>query len=157
MTEHASRGAVPSAARTRATGIVQVVDLEAAPHAWETSPGVLVHGHAFNGQVPGPTIEARVGDTLAVRFTNRLPEPASIHWDGLPAQVGTAEDALPTGAARPGSSLAFLITLSDAGTFCYYIPATTTIGQGLHGLLMVRHLGNSASDGAAQPVAGQPL
>ncbi len=147
MTEQASRGAVPPPTRNRVTGIVQVVDLEAAPHAWETSPGAVVHGHAFNGQVPGPTIEASVGDTLAVRFTNHLPEPASIHWDGLPAQVGTAEDAPPSEAAQPGCSLEFLIALSDAGTFCYHIPATTTIGPGLHGVLMVRDLGNPAPDG----------
>jgi FtsP/CotA-like multicopper oxidase with cupredoxin domain len=128
-------------------GIVQIVDLDAAAHSWEISPGVVVHGHAFNGEVPGPIIEATVGDSLAVRFTNALPEPAGIYWHGLPGGGGTAEGARRTGVAQPGDSLEYLVDLSDAGTFCYHIPATTAIGQGLYGLLIVRHLEDAAANG----------
>lgn len=147
MTEPISGGAVISTTGTRVTGIVQIVDLEAAAHSWEISPGVVVHGHAFNGQLPGPTIEATAGDKLAVRFTNGLPEPAVIHWHGLPAEDGTTEGASLSGAAQPGGSLETLIALPGAGSFCYHIPPTAAIGQGLYGLLLVRQPEDPAPDG----------
>src|SRR5512139_4131174 len=62
---------------------VVVVDLEAREADWTIAPGVTLEGWGFNGQVPGPTIAGRVGDVLEVRFTNRLPEPTTIHWHGL--------------------------------------------------------------------------
>ena len=146
MTEQASSGSVVPPPGDPVAGVVQVVELEAAAHAWEISPGVVVHGHAFNGQVPGPALEATVGDTLAVRFINRLPGPARIHWQQRPGHLSTAEGAPPDGPAQPGASLEYLIALSESGTFCYHIPATTTIGQGLHGLLIVAPSGEPCRD-----------
>lgn len=37
----------------------------------------------YNGQVPGPTFEARPGDEVEIRFTNSLPEPTNLHFHGL--------------------------------------------------------------------------
>src|SRR5580692_5726881 len=71
------------------TGKTVTVRPETAETKWEIAPGHVVPGYGFNGQVPGPTIEAEVGDTLVVDLTNALPEPTSIHWHGLrvPAQM----------------------------------------------------------------------
>jgi hypothetical protein len=61
-----------------------VVDLEAAPHPWDIGEKFEpLDGWSYNATVPGPTIEARQGDTLVVRLTNRLAEPTTIHWHGL--------------------------------------------------------------------------
>lgn len=39
---------------------------------------------AINGQFPGPTIRAIVGDTIFVHLTNNLPtEGVVIHWHGI--------------------------------------------------------------------------
>src|SRR5689334_3595226 len=54
---------------------VVFVELEAGAFDWEFVPGQPTQAWGFNGQVPGPTIEARVGDVLEVRLTNRLAEP----------------------------------------------------------------------------------
>ena len=35
------------------------------------------------GQFPGPTIEARSGDTLEVEVSNLLDVGVSLHWHGL--------------------------------------------------------------------------
>jgi FtsP/CotA-like multicopper oxidase with cupredoxin domain len=60
----------------RGTGANEVVlDLEARETAWEVAPGYTIKGYGFNGKVPGPTIEARLGATLVVRLKNGLPEP----------------------------------------------------------------------------------
>src|SRR5687767_1947164 len=61
----------------------RVIELEARETRWEISPGRAVAGYGYNGQVPGPVIEARQGEALEIRFTNRLPEPTLIHWHGL--------------------------------------------------------------------------
>ena len=71
------------AARPDRGRTVVAVDFEAREFDWTIAPGATVKGWGFNGQVPGPTIEARVGDVLEVRFTNRLAEPTTLHWHGL--------------------------------------------------------------------------
>lgn len=64
--------------------------LEAAEIEWEMAPGRKVRGYGFNGQVPGPVLEAKQGIPLEIEFTNRLPEPTVIHWHGL--QIPAAMD-----------------------------------------------------------------
>ena len=36
-----------------------------------------------SGQFPGPTIEARSGDTLEIEIFNSAEEEVSLHWHGL--------------------------------------------------------------------------
>ena len=81
----AYEAAVPAADRS-----VVEVELDAREVDWEFTPGRLTKVWGFNSQIPGPTIEARVGDVLEVRLTNRLPEPTTIHWHGL--QIPAAMD-----------------------------------------------------------------
>ena len=38
---------------------------------------------AVNGQVPGPQLRWREGDTVTVRVKNRLAVPTSVHWHGV--------------------------------------------------------------------------
>src|SRR5262245_31303204 len=40
--------------------------LVAEPIAWEIEPGVVVRAWAYNGQVPGPELRVREGDTVRV-------------------------------------------------------------------------------------------
>ena len=53
------------------------VDLEAR-HGWMRVAGRTAFLHGYNGQVPGPMIEARPGDHVRVRFRNGLAEPTNI-------------------------------------------------------------------------------
>ena len=52
---------------------MKIVELEARQTAWEVRPGHTVDAYGYNGQVPGPVIEARAGEPIEIRFTNRLP------------------------------------------------------------------------------------
>jgi FtsP/CotA-like multicopper oxidase with cupredoxin domain len=135
--------------RRATTGVLQVVDLEAAEHDWEISPGRVVHGYAFNRQAPGPVIEARVGDTLLVQFTNLLPEPATIGWHGLPEPSAMNGIELTANPVAPGGRLQYQLHLPRAGTFCYHslIAATTQSSRGLCGVLVVRDPEEPAFDG----------
>ncbi len=135
--------------RRATTGVLQVVDLEAAEHDWEISPGMVVHGYAFNGQAPGPVIEARVGDTLLVRFTNLLPEPTTIRWHDLPEPSAMNGSELAADPVPPGGRLRYQLHLPNAGTFWYHSPiaATTQSNRGLCGVLVVRDPDEPAFDG----------
>lgn len=42
------------------------VELDARENQWQVAAGLTVPGYAFNGQIPGPTIEASAGDTVVV-------------------------------------------------------------------------------------------
>jgi len=116
------------------------VQLEAAETRWEIAPGHVVSGYGFNGQVPGPTIEADVGDTLVVELTNALPEPTSIHWHGLcvPADMDGTE--LVQQPVQPGETFQYRFVLPDAGTFWYHPHTNETVQleKGLYGALVVR-------------------
>ena len=93
-----------------------VLELEARETNWEIAAGHTVRGYGFNGQVPGPTIEASIDDTVLFRLKNGLPEPTSIHWHGL--RVPAAMDG--TNAVRPGETFEYRFRLPDAGTFWYH-------------------------------------
>jgi bilirubin oxidase len=126
--------------------VVQFVHLEVDEHTWETGSGALARGFAFNGHVPGPTIEASTGDTLVVRFVNGLPEPSGIHWHGL---RHPAETAVGTGAdpVHPGGTREYRFDLPDAGTFWYHaLAAGSALRHGAYGAVIVRDVDEPARD-----------
>ncbi|GJQ57062.1 MAG: hypothetical protein HKUEN07_36310 [Rhodocyclaceae bacterium] len=45
--------------------------------------GVNAHAFTFNGAIPGPELRLKVGDEVIAHFTNRLPEPVSVHFHGI--------------------------------------------------------------------------
>ncbi len=91
--------------------------------------------------VPGPLIVADVGDTLVVRFTNRIPDrTTTIHWHGLRLPAAMDGNPAVSGAVYPGESFTYTFTLRDAGLFWYH-PHVDTDEQmelGLAGPLLVR-------------------
>jgi hypothetical protein len=54
------------------------VYLEARVAEVELAPGRRVSMWTYNGLLPGPRIEARVGNTVRIRFKNSLPEATTI-------------------------------------------------------------------------------
>jgi FtsP/CotA-like multicopper oxidase with cupredoxin domain len=119
------------------TGKTVTVRLEAAETGWEIAPGHVVPGYGFNGQVPGPAIEAEVGDTLVVDLTNALHEPTSIHWHGLRVPAEMDGTQLVQQPIQPGKTFQYRFALPDAGTFWYHphINETVQLEKGLYGAL----------------------
>jgi FtsP/CotA-like multicopper oxidase with cupredoxin domain len=116
------------------------VELEAHELAWEFRPGVRTRAWGFNGQVPGPTIEARVGDVLQVRLTNRLREPTAIHWHGLRIPAAMDGTDLVQRPVAPGETFTYRFSVPDAGTFWYHphVNETVQLERGLYGAMIVR-------------------
>ena len=97
---------------------------------------------AYNASLPGPLIEVFEGDTVEILFVNRLPQPSTIHWHGLP--VPSEQDGNPQDAVAPGAQRIYKFTLPEgcAGTYWYHPhPHGFTAEQvfrGLAGTFIVR-------------------
>src|SRR4051794_16802348 len=118
----------------------RAVELEARETDWEDAPGHSVSGMGFNGSIPGPLIEAEVGDTLQVRLTNRLSQPTTIHWHGLRIPAAMDGTASVQTAVEPSESFTYEFSVPDAGTFWYHthVNETEQLERGLYGPLVVR-------------------
>jgi suppressor of ftsI len=97
--------------------------------------------YAFNGQYPGPLIEAVRGSELTVVFRNRLPHPTTVHWHGI--RLDSRSDGVP-GLSQPpvppGGEFIYRLRFPDAGIYWYHPHVREDIQQelGLYGNLMVR-------------------
>ncbi len=92
----------------------------------------------FNGQVPGPEIRVKEGEVIRVVLTNRLPEPTTIHWHGLP--VPNAMDGVPDltqRAVAPGKTFVYQFEARPAGTFLYHSHVGYQLDQGLYAPLII--------------------
>ncbi len=127
--------------RSTTRGVVEVA-LTAAPGRLALVPGALTDVFAYNGRVPGPTLELREGDRVIVHFHNALPEPTTIHWHGL--HIPADADGSPFDPVAPGASHDYVFTLGagSAGTYWYHPHpdhrAGYQIAKGLYGAIIVR-------------------
>ena len=118
------------------------VTLTAAPARLSLVPGRSTDVFAYNGQVPGPTLEFREGDRVVIHFRNNLPETSTIHWHGL--HIPASADGSPLNPVKPGGTYDYKFTLlpGSAGTYWYHPhPDHRTghqVAKGLYGALIIR-------------------
>src|SRR5690606_38098958 len=94
----------------------------------------------YNGQYPGPLIEAPKDARLIVRVTNRIEMPTTVHWHGV--RVDNRFDGVPgltQEAIQRGESFTYEVDVPDAGMFWYHPHVREDIQQdlGLFGNLLV--------------------
>ena len=137
---HAAYAQAYEAAQPEPGRTVVSVDLESHEFDWEFKPGRTTRAWGFNGQVPGPTIGARVGDVLEIRLTNRLSEPTAIHWHGLRLPAAMDGTDMVQRPVQPGQTFTYRFKLPDAGTFWYHphMNETVQLERGMYGALVVR-------------------
>ncbi|HEX2874238.1 MAG TPA: multicopper oxidase domain-containing protein, partial [Polyangiaceae bacterium] len=116
------------------------IELEALEASRQYKAGRDTPVWAYNGTVPGPLIDAHVGERLVVHFTNSLPESTTIHWHGvrLPAAMdGTLRMQDPV---LPGGSFEYEFELKDPGLFWFHphIRSDEQVEKGLYGVIRVR-------------------
>lgn len=110
-------------------------ELVAAPVRLALIDGETTEVWAFNNSLPGPVIDVHEGDTVEIRFVNRLPQPSTLHWHGLP--VPPDQDGNPHEGVAPGESRLYRFTLpvGSAGTYWYHPhPHGHTAEQAFRGL-----------------------
>jgi FtsP/CotA-like multicopper oxidase with cupredoxin domain len=116
--------------------------LTAAPARLSLLPGKHSDVYAYNGRVPGPTLEFREGDRVLIHFRNELPEATTVHWHGL--HIPASSDGSPFHPVEAGTThdYAFTIPRGSAGTYWYHPhPHHVTgpqVARGLYGAIIVR-------------------
>lgn len=93
---------------------------------------------AVNGQLPGPVLRWREGDTVTLRVTNRLPVSSSIHWHGM--LLAAAMDGVPglsfPGIA-PGETFVYRFPVQQSGTYWYHAHSGFQEQTGLYGPIVI--------------------
>jgi FtsP/CotA-like multicopper oxidase with cupredoxin domain len=93
---------------------------------------------AVNGQLPGPVLRWREGDTVTLRVTNRLPVRSSIHWHGilLPAAMdGVPGLSFP--GIDPGETYVYRFPVQQSGTYWYHAHSGFQEQTGLYGPIVI--------------------
>ncbi len=95
--------------------------LVAEPVVREIAPGMKAHLWGYNGQSPGPTIEAVEGDKVRIFVTNKLPEHTTVHWHGMLLPNGMdGVGGLTQPHIKPGQTFVYEFVLKKSGTFMYH-------------------------------------
>lgn len=163
-------GAPPGPPATRAFTLEAVALMCPVPTA--TPDGVCL---AYNGEIPGPTLDVNLGDTVVLTLINRIPQTvanlsvpqavkdhlaqASVSFhvhgtalgsdvDGIAAHVGT--DFIPS-YAPPGGAFTYTFRAAFRGTWHFHDHVLGADGsegtlRGLYGALVVRSGGEARAD-----------
>lgn len=91
----------------------------------------------IGGKIPGPTIEATVGDVLRVTFHNKMDVETSIHWHGV--LLPNSQDGVPyltTPPIKAGKSFTYEYKIKRSGTYWYHSHTGLQEQQGMYGSLV---------------------
>ena len=114
------------------------VDLLAQELEGQLADGTTYTYYTFNGQVPGPMIRVRVGDTVELTLTNATASSLS-HSIDLHAVNGPGGGAVYTQTA-PGDTHAFSFKALNPGVYVYHCATPSVphhIASGMYGLIVV--------------------
>ena len=118
------------------------VNISAAPARMSLQPGVTTDVFAYNGQIPGPTLDVSEGDSVIIHFQNKLSEPTTVHWHGL--HIPAEQDGSPFNPLAPGEKhdYVFVIKRGTAGTYWYHphpdMRSGYQVAKGLYGGIIIR-------------------
>ena len=102
--------------------------------------GKPVPAMVIDGNIPGPTIQANLNDTLKITFNNRMDVETSIHWHGV--LLPNDQDGVPYLTTPPiaaGESLTFEYPVTHSGTYWYHAHTGLQEQRGLYGALVFRN------------------
>jgi FtsP/CotA-like multicopper oxidase with cupredoxin domain len=115
--------------------------LVAEPVVREFAPGMKVNLWGYNGQAPGPTLEAVEGDKVRIFVTNKLPEHTTVHWHGMLLPNGM--DGV-GGVTQPhiksGQTFVYEFEMRKSGSFMYHPHSDEMVqmAMGMMGMFVVQ-------------------
>lgn len=111
-------------------------EIIAADHPdFEIAPGVKFPASAYNAQIPGPTLRAREGDRLRIKFLNAGSHPHNMHFHGFHSAGMDGIEPIQTGKR--------FVYEFDAEPFglhlyhCHVQPLKRHIHKGLYGTFII--------------------
>ena len=99
------------------------------------TPDTVVAAWTFEGNIPGPTVHCRVGDTIEFTLTNEGVVPHSMDFHAAQIDPKVAFRSVPR-----GESVSFTFSPKWAGAFMYHCgtaPVLMHIGAGMYGAIVV--------------------
>src|SRR5215213_8605852 len=106
----------------------------------EVAPGVRYAAWTYNGRIPGPTLRAREGERLRIRFVNGSPHPHTIHFHGIHRAAADGVPGIGPGNVAPGESTVYEFDASPFGLHlyhCHSTPLAEHIAKGLYGAFVI--------------------
>ncbi|MEU4690758.1 multicopper oxidase family protein [Actinoplanes sp. NPDC023714] len=103
-------------------------------------PGVKTAALTFGGSFIAPTIRARAGRTVRIKYTNRLSEPANVHLHG--GHVAADHDGHPMDTVPPGASRVYEYQNRQDPAMLWYHDHThhreaEHVYRGMHGFYLI--------------------
>jgi FtsP/CotA-like multicopper oxidase with cupredoxin domain len=115
-------------------------ELVATEREIEVAPGVHFPAWTYNGRLPGPTIRAREGDRVRVRFTNGTGHPHTVHFHGIHVAAMDGVPGIGAGQIGPGESTVYEFDAAPFGMHLYHChvrPLAEHIAKGMFGAFIV--------------------
>ena len=125
------------------------ITLKEAPATADLGGGQISNVLAYNNSFPGPTLEARSGDTATIHLDNGLAQETITHWHGM--IVDEWNDGGPPLAVPPGGSHAYAFPIIQRACLNWYHPhphgnSDAQVGGGMSGVFLVGDLRQRTSD-----------
>lgn len=123
---------------------VHRVTLKVSESLQEVSPGVTQTLWSFGGQIPGPVLRGKVGDTFVITLENDGSIGHSIDF-----HAGALAPDKPMRTIQPGHTLEYTFTATRAGIWMYHcstMPMSLHIANGMFGAVVVDPPGLSPVD-----------
>ncbi|XP_078179385.1 laccase-3-like [Carex rostrata] len=93
-----------------------------------------------NGMFPGPTLEARNGDTMIIKAINRSPYNSTLHWHGI-RQLRTAwadgPEFVTQCPIRPGETYTYRFTIEGQEGTLWWHAHSSWLRATVHGALII--------------------
>lgn len=124
-------------APARLEGDVHDIELVMTEQEMTVAEGFVQRVWTFNGQVPGPVIRVKVGDTIRVHLINAPENELSHSIDFHSSQVAWNDEMR---SIAPGEELIYEWTADYAGVWMYHCgtaPALHHIANGMYGMVIV--------------------
>ena len=136
----ANPASIPPPVHGRSHSIHHEITLEAREVDAEIEPGAKFSYMTFNGQVPGPMLRVRQGDTVTLTLRNDR-YSAPWHSVDLHAVYGPGGGADPL-TGLPGESKTITFKTMYPGTFIYHCGVSgemdVHIARGMYGMIVVK-------------------
>lgn len=93
---------------------------------------------AINGNIPGPILRWKEGETVTLRVKNQLTEQTSIHWHGiiLPANMDGVP-GLSFAGIEPNDTYVYTFKVKQNGTYWYHSHSGLQEQEGVYGAIII--------------------
>lgn len=104
-------------------------------------PGKKTTTWGYNGDLLGPALSLKNGQSVSINIANQLPDETTVHWHGL--EISGEQDGGPQAIIASGASRQVNFTINQPEATCWFHPHTHgktgyQVAMGLAGLVIIK-------------------